>query len=100
MHEEVYCIFPKQSLFFSKIQKEDFKEYSYWYIYIEVYGSGERSSLGIKRMITGRLNKLISAPKNERRLILKEIDELVWHLYENHKINQQKIDAIRKTLED
>ncbi|MBC8549346.1 MAG: hypothetical protein H8D23_06815, partial [Candidatus Brocadiales bacterium] len=77
----------------SKIQKEDFKEYSYWDIYIEVYGSGERSSVGIKRMITGRLNKLINSPKSERRLIVKEIDELVWHLYENHKINQKKIDT-------
>lgn len=84
----------------SKIQKEDFKEYSYWDIYIEVYGSGERSSVGIKRMITGRLNKLINSPKNERRLIVKEIDELVWHLYENHKINQKKIDTIRKTLKE
>lgn len=84
----------------SKIQKEDFKEYSYWDIYIEVYGSGERSSVGIKRMITGRLNKLINSPKNERRLIVKEIDELVWHLYENHKINQKKIDTIRKALKD
>lgn len=84
----------------SKIQKEDFKEYSYWDIYIEVYGSGERSSVGIKRMITGRLNKLINSPKSERRLIVKEIDELVWHLYENHKINQKKIDTIRKTLKE
>lgn len=47
----------------SKIQKEDFKEYSYLDIYIEVYGSGERSSLGIKRMITGRLNKAITSSK-------------------------------------
>lgn len=84
----------------SKIQKEDFSNYSYWDVYIEVYGAGERSSRGIKRMITERLNKLISSPKSERRIIVSEIDELVWHLYDNHKINQKKIDAIRKALKE
>lgn len=84
----------------SRIQKEDFRDYSYWDVYIEVYGAGERSSRGIKRMIAERLNKLISSPKNERRIIVSEIDELVWHLYDNHKINQKKIDAIRKALKE
>lgn len=84
----------------SKIQEEDYPDYSYWDVYIEVYGSGERSSRGIKRMITERLNKLVKSTINERRLIVKEIDELVWHLYENHKTNQKKIDSIRKALKE
>lgn len=47
----------------SKIWEEDFPNYDYWEIYVEVHAAGERSSLGIKRMITGRLNKLQTAKK-------------------------------------
>lgn len=35
----------------SKILEEDFPEYDYCDVYFEVYGSGEKSSLGIRRMI-------------------------------------------------
>ncbi|UZN01428.1 hypothetical protein OL548_34195 (plasmid) [Lysinibacillus sp. MHQ-1] len=33
----------------SKIWSEDFNEYDYWEVYTEVYGAGERSSLGVKK---------------------------------------------------
>jgi len=41
----------------SKIATEDFPKLDYWDVYIEVYGAGERSSRGMKRMISIRLNK-------------------------------------------
>jgi hypothetical protein len=83
----------------SKIVAEDFPKLDYWDVYWEVYGSGERSSRGIKRMISNRLRTLIEKkPRSERKAILREIDDLVWHLYENHKQNQQKIGKIRKIL--
>src|SRR5260370_33314528 len=41
-----------------KIFREDFPKESYWDVYFEVYGGGERSSLGIKRMITARINAM------------------------------------------
>lgn len=83
----------------SKIMEQDFPHLDYWEVYWEVYGSGERSSRGIKRMISTRLNSLVDAnSKAERKTILAEIDDLVWHLYENHKQNQQKLEKIRKVL--
>ena len=52
-------------------------------------------------MISNRLRALIEKkPRSERKAILREIDDLVWHLYENHKQNQQKIGKIRKILEE
>lgn len=83
----------------SKIVAHDFPDLDYWDVYWEVYGSGERSSRGIKRMITTRLESLIDAgTKAERKATVSEIDDLVWHLYENHKLNQQKLEKIRKVL--
>ena len=82
----------------SDIWRDNFPELGYWDIYIEVYGSGQRSSRGIKKMITARLNKMVDATKPQRRVISKELNDLVWHLYNNHKINQYKIDKIRKAL--
>jgi hypothetical protein len=83
----------------SEIVSEDFPELAYWDVYIEVYGSGERSSLGIKRMITNRLNSLVeSTSKSERREIAEELQGLVWHLYNNHKTNTGKLAKIRETL--
>lgn len=83
----------------SKIVAEDFPKHDYWDVYWEVYGSGERSSRGMKRMISNRLSALVQKKStNERKAILQEIDDLVWHLYENHKKNQKKIDRIRKIL--
>lgn len=82
----------------SRIVQEDFPNFDYWDVYIEIYGSGERSSRGIKRMITTRLNSLINTTKGERRLIVTELQELVWHLYGKHKKNHEKLDKIRKVL--
>ena len=84
----------------SRIVADDFPELDYWDVYIEVYGAGERSSRGIKKMISIRLNKLVDASKTERRAIVEELHELVWHLYDNHKTNQRKIDTIRRALQE
>ena len=84
----------------SRIAGEDFPALDYWDVYIEVYGAGERSSRGIKKMITIRLNRLTDSPKAERRAIVDELHDLVWHLYENHKTNQRKLEKIRKALQE
>ena len=74
---------------------------SYWDVYFEVYGTGERSAQGIKRMITTRLNAIAeSTSKSERNSIADELHGLVWHLYENHKANQKKLATIRAALKD
>lgn len=84
----------------SKIVTENFPDLGYWDVYIEVYGAGERSSRGIKSMISARLNRIASALKAERLTIVEELHELVWHLYKNHKMNQKKLDKIRKALNE
>jgi hypothetical protein len=83
----------------SKIVAEDFPHLDYWDVYFEVYSVGERSSRGIKRMITTRLNVMVaSTSKSERKLMATELHELVWHLYHNHKINREKLSKIRAAL--
>lgn len=82
----------------SKIWEEDFPQYDYWDVYVEVYGAGEKSSLGTKRMITNRLNKLSSIPKREQDELIQEIDELVCYLYNRYKESQQKLDDIRGVI--
>jgi len=83
----------------SKIMSEDFPDLDYWEVYLEVYSSGERSSRGIKRMITTRLNSMAaSTSKMERAAIARELHDLVWHLYENHKTNREKLAKIREAL--
>jgi len=82
----------------SKIWEEEFSQYDYWEVYVEVYGAGEKSSVGAKRMITNRLNKLTSLPKKEQDDVISEIDELVCYLYSRYKESQQKLDDIRATL--
>ncbi|MGE7811246.1 hypothetical protein [Lysinibacillus capsici] len=83
----------------SKIWSEDFNEYDYWEVYTEVYGAGERSSLGVKRMITSRLNKLAGTNNQEdREELIEEINELIWHLYSRYKESQQKLDEIRAII--
>ena len=73
----------------SKIVAEDFPKLEYWEVYFEVYSAGERSSRGIKRMITTRLNAMAeSTNKSARSAIAEELHGLVWHLYENHKANR------------
>ncbi|QHI73437.1 hypothetical protein [Aminipila terrae] len=82
----------------SKILQEDFPQYTYWDIYWEVYGSGEKTSMGVRRMITNRLNKIVNLQPMEQRGIIDEIDELVWHLYDRYKESQQKLDDIRSII--
>ncbi len=83
----------------AKIVSEDFPHLDYWEVYLEVYSTGERSSRGIKRMITTRLNAMAaSTSKSERAAIGKELHDLVWHLYENHKTNREKLGRIRAAL--
>jgi len=84
----------------SKIMEQDFPEYEYWEIYEAVYDSGGKSTLGVKRTITKRLNALANTrKKDERTEIIEEVEELVWHLYDSLKNSQQKLQAIRKALE-
>ena len=83
----------------SKIVAEDFPALDYSDVYIEVYSAGERSSRGIKRMITTRLDAMAaSTSHSERRTMAKELNELVWHLYNNHKNNREKLAKIRAAL--
>jgi len=83
----------------SKIMSEDFPHLDYWEVYFEVYGAGEKSSLGVKRTITNRLNSLIDANKAERHEIVDELHGLVWHLYNSHKTNTAKLAKIRAALD-
>jgi hypothetical protein len=84
----------------TKIVLEDFQHLDYWEVYFEVYSVGERSSQGIKYMITARLNAMATSTSKFRahRSIAEELHELVWHLYENHKTNQKKLSKIREAL--
>lgn len=85
----------------SKIVSEDYPHLEYWEVYLEVYSAGERSSRGIKRMITTRLNAMAASKrKSERAAIAKELNDLVWHLYENHKTNREKLAKIRRALSE
>ena len=81
------------------IVKEDFPQYDYWDVYSTVYGAGEKAAIGIKMMITNRLNRLCEANKEERQSIIAELDDLILNLYNNYKSNQKKLAAIRDVLE-
>lgn len=83
----------------AKIVTEDFPDLDYWEVYFEVYGAGEKSSLGVKRTITNRLNELVDASKAERKEIVEELHGLVWHLYNSHKTNTAKLAKIRAALD-
>lgn len=82
----------------SKIVLEDFPEYDYWDVYSEVYGAGEQSAQGVKWMITNRLNQLVEADSRDRQVIINELNELIWYLYDNHRRNQKKLGKIRQVL--
>lgn len=84
----------------SRIWEEDFPNYDYWDIYWQVYDSGEKSSLGTKRMITNRLKKLPSLTQKQQEEIIGEINELVEHLYTRYKESQHKLDEIRGVIGD
>jgi len=81
------------------IQKQDFPSLSYGEVYLVVYGAGGRGALGVKRMISSRVNAIVeSKSKIARKEIAAELQELVWHLYDNHKGNQSKLAKIRAAL--
>jgi len=84
----------------TKIMEEDFPEYEYWEIYEAVYDNGGKSALGVKRTIANRLATLVdTGRKKEREVIIEEVEDLVWHLYDSLKSSQQKLQAIRKALD-
>ena len=83
----------------SRIAHEDFPNLDYWDVYWAAIQGGQRSAQGVKKRITNRLNALASANKKERGELIAEIADLVSHLYNNYRINSQKLDKIRKTLE-
>ncbi|WP_046168406.1 hypothetical protein [Chromobacterium vaccinii] len=79
---------------------EEYPEYDYSDVYWAAYGEGERSALGVKRMITNRLNSLVDEKSSRKRQeIVDETNELVWHLYEKLKSSQTKLESIRNALE-
>ena len=82
----------------SRIMYEDFPKIDYWDIYWAVYGQGQRSANGMKRMISNRLKWLEKATSEEKKKIINETNELVWHLYDNFKQNQKKLENIRNIL--
>ena len=85
----------------SSIWKKDFPSLTYYDVYFEVYGAGERSALGIKRMITSRIKAIAeSAGQPEREEIATELQELVWRIYSNHQTNQKKLEKIREALNE
>ena len=82
----------------SRIAHEDFPNLDYLDVYWAAIQGGQRSAQGVKKKITSRLNALASANKKERGELIAEVAELVSHLYNNYRINSQKLDTIRKTL--
>lgn len=82
----------------SKICEEDFPQYDYWDVYFEVIVAGEKSSVGVKRMITNRLKKITSVPKDEQVELIDEINHLISHLYDRYKESQIKLDKIRNVI--
>jgi len=94
------CRLAKEGKQISKIWREDFKDLTYDDVYLEVYGTGEKSAVAIKRLITTQLNKLVDSTKGDRKVMVEELTYLVSHLYRNHKSNQKKLSKIRATLEE
>lgn len=83
----------------SKILSEDFPHLDYWDVYFAVHQGGERSSLGVKREITNRLKELVeNSSKKERRILSDNLNDLIWYLYNSHKINTAKLAKIRSAL--
>lgn len=82
----------------SKIVIENYPQYSYEEVRNVVHSAGQRSALGIKRMITTRLNDVVSANKATREMLVDELHELVEMLYTNNKINQERLDNIREII--
>ncbi len=89
----------KEGKTISKIWGDDFPGYEYWDIYSVVYAGGGRSAQGVKRAISNRLKQLsASSSEATRSAIIKEIQDMVWHLYRCLISNQQKLEALREIL--
>lgn len=84
----------------SRIRDEDFPSYDYWEIYWAVNAGGEKSSQGVKRMITNRLKKLETAKGEDRAELVKEIGGLVWYLYRRYQDSQSKLERVRKAIQE
>ncbi|MET3631786.1 MULTISPECIES: hypothetical protein [Burkholderia] len=65
-----------------------------------VYGAGGQSALGVKRTITNRINELVTLKGDKKRFneVIDELQELVNHLYKEHKKNRDKLAKIREAL--
>jgi hypothetical protein len=84
----------------SKIVTDDLKnKYDYFDVYLTIKGDGEQGALGIKRMISTKLKTIIEAKKEERKVLIDEIGELVESLYKKSKANQKKLEDLRKVLD-
>ncbi|MBU9572264.1 hypothetical protein [Burkholderia multivorans] len=79
--------------------KKIYSDVEYVDIYWIVYGSGGQSALGVKRTITNRINELVTLKdKNRFNEVVDELQELVNHLYKEHKKNRDKLAKIREAL--
>lgn len=83
----------------SKIWEEDFPQYDYWDVYLEVNSAGERSAQGTKRMISNRLKKMTNASQAEQEALIDEVSGLVYHLYSRYKEGQLKLEKVRRAVE-
>lgn len=81
--------------------KKTYPDAEYVDIYWIVYGSGGQSALGVKRTITNRIKELVDLTGgNKKRFneVVDELQELVNHLYKEHKKNRDKLAKIREAL--
>ena len=84
----------------SEIRRENFPESSYAEIYSAAHDGTDGSSLGIKKKITYRLNKLVAAnSKIQKDEFATDIRDLVNSLYRQHKDMSAKLAEIRDVLE-
>jgi len=89
----------REGMGISKIWEDHFQQYDYWEIYFTIEEAGEQSSIGTKRMITNRLNKLRAVVSNDNEELIDEIHDLVTHLYIRYKEGQVKISEAREALD-
>ena len=91
----------QEGMMISKIQSEYFPEYDYFDIYCEISSGGEKSATGMRRLISNRFKWYKNAnTEADRNRFLEEADAAMWHIYNNLKKNQTKLDNIRKVLSE
>ena len=88
----------------SKIASDYYPDLDYSDVYLEIYSFGEKSSLGIKRMITNRLNAMVDNGNkkkldcNERYYVPSEITWLLKSLgFKKIDIYGAKLGAYSRT---